>query len=119
MRAFLCRLLVALFGAIILEQSVLFVIGRSLTSNPTTTSRFVADLTAGDGTMRQICLRYDVALIYYYGVCANQIPGREYYEVRLAFPAGYLTLIPRDYPDRSMFDGRTLAFVDDAGTIVE
>ncbi|ETX12762.1 hypothetical protein OCH239_17270 [Roseivivax halodurans JCM 10272] len=119
MRTFFRNLAIVLFAAIIVEQIVLYLVGRSLASDREIATQFVTDVTASGNMVTQTCRQYETALIYSYHVCARSIPGRDYLEIRLTLPAGYLTLIPRDYADRALFDGRLLGFVDEIGAAVE
>lgn len=113
------RILAVLLVAVFFEQVILFLAGRSIASDQTLVPRFVADLKRSEGGVTDACRRYDTFVFYSFRMCADRVPGRDYYHVRVEFPAGYLTLIPRDYTDRILFDGKTLAFVSSAGFILE
>lgn len=112
-------MLVALLTAVIIEQTTLFLAGRSITSDQALVSKFVADVEHGEGSVTNACRRYGTVLFYSFRMCAGEIPGRGYYDIRVEYPAGYLTLIPRDHPDRILFDGRSIALVSSDGIILE
>lgn len=63
------------------------------------------------------CKKVEVAIIYDYQICifydlARTDDDPPVYRISVIRPAGYITLIPWNYPDRAIFDGADIFTVD-------
>lgn len=73
---------------------------------------------------RKYCEKRRVALIYSYKLCiyrlllAEDDPRKARFTFFGIKPAGYLTLLPWDYGDRSIFYGFHIAYLDASGEVV-
>jgi len=77
-----------------------------------------------EGIRWEYCEKRRVALIYSYQLCIHRLliaeddPRKERFAFYGVKPAGYLTLLPWDYSDRSMFFGFGIAYLDASGEVV-
>ena len=116
----------ALFLLLIVgEQSFLFLVGNRLSEHQDAVFRAYIDALGEPADGQGIvgaeafeCKWAPVALIYRFKMCVRWCRSDSdegCFILRVQHPAGFLTLIPRDYPDRIVFDGVNILMFDRSG----
>lgn len=111
--------LIALLFVFVIEQSLLQIAGIIIKKDNERIRVFIDDISEGAGGIlaEPSCRTYGIFGIYSYKMCLESEARNGARPVRVQFPAGFLTLIPRDYPDRYIFDGRHVATLNADGSL--
>lgn len=111
--------LIAVFLMVIVEQSLLQIAGAIIKEDNDRIMVFIDEISkdAGEIPAEPTCRTYRIFGIYSYKMCLETETRNGARPVRVQFPAGFLTLIPRMYPDRYIFDGRHVAVLNADGSL--